>query len=432
MILILWMAVPAYAVPEIQHWTTQQGGRVYFVPTQGLPLIDFRVVFDAGSARDGQQLGLAALTSTLLDSGAGEWSADAIAKRLDDVGAQLGTGLSQDLAWLSLRSLSLPDKLQVALDTAQEILAHPRFDPTDFEREKQRTLLAIKQRGESPDELASIAFFKLIYGHHPYAHPEEGFAHTVEALTRNDLVAFHKKMYTARNAIVVIVGDLPRPAAETTAEKLLAGLPQGEVPPALPTPAAQDSSKTEAIPFPSEQTHVLAGTLGMKVNDLDYFPLYVGNHILGGSGLVSQISKEVREKRGLSYSAHSYFFPFRELGIFQIGLQTRHDQADEALRIALKTLADFVAKGPTEEEVDAAKKNIMGGFVLRLDSNQKLIEQITAIAFYNRPLDYLATYTDRIKAVTREDIKRAFRSRIDPAKLQIVLAGGGAKPKTKP
>jgi zinc protease len=425
--LFLLISAPVYAVPEIQHWVSAQGGRVYFVPTEGLPLLDIKIVFDAGSARDGEKFGVAALTAGMLDTGAGDWDADAIAQRLENVGASLGTGVSRDSAWLSLRSLTHPEKLGVALETAREILAHPRFDQKDFEREKGRTLLAIKQRGEEPDELVEIAFFQVLYGNHPYAHPQEGFAETVAPLTREDLVDFHKRHYVASNAIVVIVGDVKRAEAEAVAEKLLSGLEKGSAPPALPAPAPLQSAEIIKQQFPSEQTHVRAGVLGMTATDPDYFPLYVGNHILGGSGLVSRVSTEVREKRGLSYSAYSYFMPLRELGPFQMGLQTRNDKAEEALRVALDTIKDFAANGPTDKELEAAKKNIIGGFVLRLDSNQKLTLQVANVAFYNRPLDYLATFTEKVEAVTREDIKRAFRSRIDPGKMRTVLVGGGAK-----
>ncbi|WP_434131185.1 M16 family metallopeptidase [Methylocaldum sp. GT1BB] len=425
--LFLLISAPVYAVPEIQHWVSPQGGRIYFVPTEGLPLLDVQVVFDAGSARDGEKFGLAALTSGMLDTGAGDWDADAIAQRLESVGASMGTGVSRDSAYLSLRSLTHPEKLGVALDTAREVLAHPRFEQKDFDREKNRTLLAIKQRGEEPDELVEIAFFQVLYGNHPYAHPQEGFAETVAPLTREDLVDFHKRHYVASNAIVVIVGDVKRAEAEAVAEKLLSGLEKGSAPPALPAPAPLQSAEIIKQQFPSEQTHVRAGVLGMTATDPDYFPLYVGNHILGGSGLVSRVSTEVREKRGLSYSAYSYFMPLRELGPFQMGLQTRNDKAEEALRVALDTIKDFAANGPTDKELEAAKKNIIGGFVLRLDSNQKLTLQVANVAFYNRPLDYLATFTEKVEAVTREDIKRAFRSRIDPGKMRTVLVGGGAK-----
>ena len=426
-LLLLLNAVPAWAIPQIEHWTTARGGRVYFVPTEGLPLIDVRLVFDAGSARDGAKFGLASLTSGMLDTGAGALDADAIAQRLENVGAMLSSGVSRDSAYVALRSLTHPEKLAVALEMVKEVLAHPRFDPKDFDREKNRTLLAIKQRGEDPGDIAEIAFMKILYGDHPYAHPPEGLKETVEALSRADLVDFHKRTYTVRNGIVVIVGDVKRPEAESIAENLLSALPDGEPQPPLPEPVAKPTAETVQTPFPSEQTHVFAGELGMKVNDPDYFPLYVGNHILGGSGLVSRVMEEVREKRGFAYSAYSYFFPLRETGPFQLGLQTKNAQAEEALQVAIKTVRDFIENGPSEQALEAAKKNIVGGFVLRLDSNQKLTGEVASVAFYNRPLDYLDTFTQKVQAVTKEDIKRAFKARIDPNRLQTVLVGGGAK-----
>lgn len=427
LLLALFIAVPAFASPDIQHWTTPRGGRVYFVATQGLPLVDVRLVFDAGSARDGAKFGLAALTSNLLDTGAGNWDADAIAQRLENVGAMLNSGASRDSAFVALRSLTHPEKLSVALETAKQVLAHPRFEPKDFDREKSRTLLGIKQRGEDPGDIAEIAFMKALYGDHPYAHPPEGDKETVEALTRDDLVDFHKRTYTAKNGILVIVGDVRRAEAEAIADNLLSALPDGEALPPLPEPVAKPSAATTKTPFPSEQTHIFAGELGMRVNDPDYFPLYVGNHILGGSGLVSRIMEEVREKRGFAYSASSYFYPLRVTGPYQISLQTKNAQVGEALEVAVKTVRDFIANGPTDKELEASKKNIVGGFVLRLDSNQKLTGEVASIAFYNRPLDYLDTFTQKVQAVTKEDIKRAFKARIDPEKLQTVLVGGGAK-----
>lgn len=424
---LLVFSAASFAVPDIQHWTTPRGGRVYFVATQGLPLVDVRVVFDAGSARDGAQFGLANLTSGMLDSGAGEWDADAIAQRLENVGALLGTGAGRDSAFLTLRSLTHPEKLGVALETARVVLAHPRFEARDFEREKNRTLLAIKQQGEDPGEIAEIAFMNALYGDHPYAHPTEGLKDTVEKLTQEDLVAFHKRAYTVKNGIVVIVGDVQRDAAERMANELLAELPDGEALPALSDPPVKSGPETVKTAFPSEQTHVYAGVPGMKINDPDYFPLYVGNHTLGGSGLVSRIMEEVREKRGFAYSASSYFIPMRATGPFQIGLQTRNAQAQEALQVALKTVRDFIEQGPTEKELQASKQNIIGGFVLRLDSNQKLTAEVASIAFFNRPLDYLNTFTQKVREVTREDVKRAFKTRVDMNKLQTVLVGGGAQ-----
>jgi zinc protease len=424
--LLLLLFVPlraAFALPEIQHWKSASGARVYFARTEGLPLLDLRVIFDAGSGRDGDRFGLASLTSALLDTGAGEWDADTIAARLEGVGAVLGTGISRDSAWISLRSLTQPNLLRPALETVREILARPRFAQDDFEREKKRVLLALKQREESPGDLAAIAFFEALYGDHPYAHPKDGHIATVEKITRDDVGNFYRRFYVANNAVVVLVGDIDRAQAEQIAEELLSGLAAGETPPPLPPVDPTRPGQTVRKAFPSEQTHVFSGMAGMRVDDPDYFPLYVGNHILGGSGLVSRISEEVREKRGLSYSAFSYFYPFRGLGPFLMGLQSRNHKAEEALTVLQATLKEFLEKGPTEKELEAAKKNITGGFVLRLDSNGKLAEQLSTIAFYGLPLDYLATFIPRVQAVTTEEIRRAWRARIHPDRLVTVLVG---------
>ncbi|WP_162232387.1 M16 family metallopeptidase, partial [Methylogaea oryzae] len=204
----------AHAAPDIQHWTTAQGARVYFVRTEGLPLVDLRVVFAAGSARDGEQHGVASLTSALLDSGAGAWDADAIAQRLEGVGAIMGTSASKDSGSLSLRSLTDPDKLNVAVDTLHAVLTQPRFAAKDFEREKKQVLLALKAREESPAELAAVAYTKAIYGDHPYGHPSDGEVATVAKLSRNDLLKFYQRYYVASNAVVALVGDVDRAGAE--------------------------------------------------------------------------------------------------------------------------------------------------------------------------------------------------------------------------
>ena len=425
-LLALW-TLCAQAGPAIQTWEQANGARVYFVPTEGLPLVDVRVVFDAGSARDGAQFGLATLTAGLLDTGAGAWNADAIAQRLEGVGARLGTGASRDSAFVSLRALTEPKLLQPALETMKAILSKPTFSAADFEREKKNLLVGLKQREESPGDLAGIAFFQALYGEHPYAHPKEGVIATVEKLSREDLQKFYQQYYVAKNALVVIVGEVDKAQAEAIAADLLQALPAGAAAPALPEVTPPTEASMTRKYFPSAQTHVYAGAPGIKVGDPEYFPLYVGNHILGGSGLVSKISEEVREKRGLSYSATSYFYPFRVQGPFLMGLQTKNDSADEAVEVMQKTLRDFISSGPTAKELEASKKNITGGFAMRLDSNAKLVDQVASIAFYGLPLDYLDTFIGKVEAVTAAQIQQAFKERINPDKLQTVMVGAGAK-----
>lgn len=426
--LLTWFGVcTVQAAPVIEQWSTAQGSRVYFVHSAGLPMVDVRVVFAAGSARDGTQHGLAALTSALLDTGAGPWNADAIAQRLEGVGALLGTTASKDSASLSLRSLNDADKLGVALDTLHTVLTQPLFTAKDFEREKQQVLLGLKQREESPAELASVAFGKALYGEHPYAHPIDGEIATVTKLTRNDLINFYRRYYVANNAILAVVGDVTRGEAENLVNRIMLGLPKGEPAAALPPVADPAAADTVKIPFPSAQTHVLVGAPVLKYGDPDYFPLYVGNHILGGGGFVSRITEQVREKRGLSYSANSYFMPQADKGPFTMSLQTRNDQTAEALQVLMDTAQKFIAEGPSESELQAAQQNIVGGFALRVDSNQKIAEYVAMLGFYGLPLDYLDTFIGKIQAVSVADIAKAFRARVDPARFQTVLVGGAAR-----
>jgi zinc protease len=182
------------------------------------------------------------------------------------------------------------------------------------------------------------------------------------------------------------------------------------------------------IDFPSSQTHLYAGQPGMSRGDPDYFPLYVGNHILGGSGLVSILMHEVREKRGLSYSVYSYFAPMAERGPMILGLQTKNTQADEARGVLLDTLQRFVDQGPTDDELEAAVKNITGGFPLRIASNSNIVQYLAMIGFYDLPLDYLDQFTGRVSAVTKEQIRDAYQRRVHPDRLAVVLVGGDPEP----
>ena len=419
------------AAAKIEHWQTIGGSRVYYVHTEGLPMADIQVVFNAGSASDGQQFGLSALTADLLDTGAGKWNADEIAQRFESVGAQFGVSSSMDTTTVSLRTLTDKTLFDKALETMQVILTKPAFNQADFKREQRRTLSGVKQQEESPAALASIAFYNALYGTHPYAHPESGVIKTVSAFKAADIRHFYQKSYVADNAIVVIVGALSKQQAEQTAEQLLAGLPLGKRPETLPDVAMPLKATQQHIEFPSSQTHVLVGLPGSYRKDPDYFNLYVGNHILGGSGLVSKLFDEIREKRGLAYSASSNFMPMLKPGPFLISLQTRNDQTAQALQVLNQTLADFINKGPTEVELTAAKKNITGGFAMRFDTNKELAVYVAMIGFYEMPLDYLDTFQQKTEQVTVASITEAFKRRVNPQLLQTITVGKSAEKSVK-
>jgi len=266
-----------------------------------------------------------------------------------------------------------------------------------------------------------------VYGAHPYANPTRGEPESVQALTREAVHAFYQRYYVANNAVVAIVGALTDTEAKTLAEQLLKQLPAGEQAPPLPSVAQLTAAKTLNVSHPSTQTHIWLGQPGKSRQDPDYFPLYVGNHILGGSGLVSTITQEIREKRGLAYSAYSYFMPMQEVGPFVASLQTQNAQKDKALTILKNTLNDFVSNGVTAAQLEAAKKNLTGGFPLRIDSNRNILNYIAVIGFYNMPLDHLIKFNERIEAVTAEHIKTAFQSHLQLDKLVTVMVGGGTE-----
>ncbi|MEJ2344119.1 MAG: pitrilysin family protein, partial [Gammaproteobacteria bacterium] len=225
---LMTASVPcAWASPEIQHWQTDNGAQVYFVHAGDLPMVDVRVVFHAGSARDHGNAGLARLTNQVLFLGADGLSADQIAERFDAVGAGVGNGSERDMAWVSLRSLTRPESLGPALETLAQVLAQPEFPAADFERERKHALVAIEQQKQSPEAVAERAFYAALYGDHPYASPPLGTAASVKALTREDLRTFYRRYYVGRNAVVAVVGDLSRTEAQQLAQRLVGGLAAG-------------------------------------------------------------------------------------------------------------------------------------------------------------------------------------------------------------
>ena len=429
----------AQAALPIQHWLTPQGVRVYFLETHSLPMVDVRVNFDAGSARDGQAHGLASLTASLLDQGIlpapGNGSAvdaQAIAEGFENIGANMGASASVDSAGLSLRSLSTKDRFESALKLFSTVMSHPSFPEDAFKRERERALLGLKAAEQKPDSVAQRAFYKALYGEHPYAYQPDGEMDTVQSLTLDEVRNFHAKHYVTASMSIVIVGDLNRAQAEATAEQLASSLPKGEALPAILAPSELKEAKTIRIPFPASQASILMGQLGMSRSDPDYFSLYVGNHIFGGSGFSSILMEEIREKRGLAYGVYSYLMPMQQPGPFLMGVQTKINQAEQAESLMRENLATFIQKGPTPAQLKHAKSNIIGGFPLRLDSNKDIAGWLSIMAMYQLPLDFLDRYPQAVQATTTESIRKAWQTRIHPDRLLTVIVGGSEQTNPAP
>lgn len=411
------------AALPIQHWQASSGAQVYFVESRGLPILDISVDFSAGSSADTpEKSGRASLTLQLLDLGAGGLSEDKISKSLADVGAQLSARFDRDRSGVLLRTLSNKNERNQALDIFSKIIQHPEFPKSALKRERARVISRLKEAKTKPGYIASRTLNNMLYGAHPYGLRSSGEVDTLNGLQRKDLVDFYQSHYSAANSVISIMGDVSRSEAAAIAEALSKDLPQGKALNILP-PVTEPLPGTKRITHPATQSHILLAYPGLKRNDPDYYPLLVGNYILGGGGFASRLMEEIRQKRGLAYSVRSGFYPLKQAGPFQIGLQTKKEQSEEALMITQKVLADFVAEGPTEKELAAAKGNIVGGFPLRIDSNKKIMGYLAVIGFYNLPLTYLDDYVSAVDTVTVGQIKDAFQRRIPPEGMVAVVVG---------
>lgn len=420
------MAVPVASAVEIRHWQQPDGARVYFVESHANPILDIHVAFDAGSRRDpADKPGLASMTATLLDAGTRSLSEERLRERLADAAASLSTDAGLESAGIRLRTLSRVPERNAALDVLRAVISQPVFPPAVFEREKRRAIEGQRQQETDASYLADRALERQIYGQHPYGREAAVDVTTLTRLQRADVLAFWRSHYRPQSAVISIVGDLNEGEARQLAATLLTGLPKGGAP-LPPVPAVPLSSANPApvyLPHPGSQAHVAAGLPLFTRNDPDYFPLMVGNYILGGGGFDARLMKELRDKRGLTYGASSELVPYQEAGPFSIGFSTRKDQARSALGVMQETLRTFIEQGPTQAELDQARANIVGGFPLRFDSNAKLLGYLAVIGWYRLPLDFLDRYPREVEKVTVESVREAWRRRVDPSRMATVVVG---------
>lgn len=431
--MLLLVQIPLHAAITIESWQTKNGARVFFVETHAIPVLDIGVDFDAGSRRDPNgKAGLAALTNLMLARGVAAshvpfkepaLTEARISDTFADTGAERSGSAGMDRASVILRTLSSEKESDQAIRVLARFLAQPAFPADMLQRDRTRAVSAIREALTQPDAIASRAFMKALYGSHPYA-----FSPTPEslrAITRKDLQEFHRRYYVAEAATITIVGDASRSRAEAIAEELsvrLNRLPAGEK--TAPLPDVPVSTGGERfIEHPATQSHILVGMPALTRGDPDFFALTVGNYILGGGGFVSRLMKEVREKRGLSYSVFSQFESRMQKGPFIISLQTKKEQTKGAVKVVRETFDAFMKNGPGEDELKAAKDNLVEGFPLRMDNNVKILALVSMIGYYGLPLDYLNNWTDRISAVTVDDVREAFARKLSADRLSTVIVG---------
>lgn len=415
-------AAPAQRELNIQKWQTAEGATVLFVASPTLSMLDVRLVFDAGSARDGDQAGLAGLTSALLGEGTRNKDVGAIARGFEGLGASFSAASYRDMAVAELRTLTAPEFYQAATDLFVEVISEPSFPDAALNRIRQQTLVGLKQQKQVPGPQIAEAFNLALFGDHPYAHKSSGDEQSLPTIKRDDLQAFFQRYYAAGNVVIAMTGDLSRVEAEALASNISASLPVGEH--AVPLARAQPTkAQQQHMEFPSSQTILMLGQQSIWRGHPDWVPLYVGNQILGGGGFASILTEEVREKRGFVYGIGSGISPMAAAGPFSIQLQTANENADEALAVTLQLLRDFVANGPTGEQLEAARESLIGSFALTAAENDEIVGQLGAMGFYDLPLDYLDWFEQQVRGVTVEQVRDAFQRNIDPDGLAIISIG---------
>ena len=446
---------------RIQQFTTAQGIPVWFVQANNIPMVDLAIDIDAGSRWDPQGLeGLSSLTTDIASRAVTEigdrpaLNEEALGKAMARLAIQRSESTTSDRVTLKFRFLSDPSVVAPASLLIAQQLARPAFETSTFERERDRSLASLKDQLTQPQSLATRALWHSIYRGHPYG--RNPTIASLRAIHAQDLRGFYERFWLPQRMTVSMVGDLSLDQARSLLDQIFNPLATAVAQRESTTPASATTSPSvkastrsraeprwpralPAVPWtegrrlninhPASQAHIWLGLpLMARGEHADYFPMLVANHILGGGGFTSRLTHEVREKRGLSYSVFSAFQPQAQTGPFFVGLQTSRDNAEQALVIVRQTLIDFIENGPTREELEAAKKNLAGGFALRLDTNRKLLDNLSQMAFYKLSPDYLDNWTKSIQSVTVAQIKDVLHRRLRMDRLNTVVVAGGAQP----
>ena len=407
----------------VQHWKTENGLSVWFVPTSQLPMLDVRLVFNAGAARDQDQSGLAMLTSNLVFEGTDTQNATTIARKFESLGAEYGTECARDMSMIELRTLTDAQYLNPVLNELVEVLAHANFPVDAFNRIRNQQLTGLKEELQSPSAIASRMFWTRLYENQPYGAMPQGTTETLLKIKPENVRAFYARYFTPANAVLALVGNLSRQQADDFARQVAHALHAGKAAPPLPQPVSINKPVVFDKEFSSEQTHILMGGLAISKSDPRFYALMIGNEILGGSGFSSMLTRAVRVEHGYSYSVGSSFVPMQQNGPFVISMQTRNDQAQQARDLAEKVVNDFIQKGPTQVQIDDAKAQLLGSYPLGLASNSAILGNLAVMGFYHLPEDYLINYPKNINKVTLDEVRTVDRQLMDPMHWLTIMVG---------
>jgi len=423
MSIALISAAPAFAgASRIERVVTPAGIEAWLVRDKNLPMISVEFAFLGGAAQDpAGKAGVANLAAGLLDEGAGELNAAAFHERLEERAIGLSFGAHRDTLRGSLRTLT--ENREQAFQLLQLALTAPRFDSQELERGRAAVLAQLKRRTTNPSDIASDNWFARAFPGHPYGRPIPGTLDSVQKIGTEDLRAYVRRTLARSNLKIAVVGDIEAAELAKLIDRTFGPLPARNESAPVADVEPQGLGNRETIELKVPQTVITFGGLGLKRSDPDFIPAFVLNHILGGGGFESRLFREVREKRGLAYSVYSYLAPFEHAGLFLGGVSTRNDRAGETLDIILGEIKRIAAEGPTAEELEKAKRFLIGSYPLRFDTSGKITSNLLDMQIENLGIDYIDKRNGLIEAVTVEDTRRAARRFLAEVKLLVMLVG---------
>ena len=408
---------PPYAIRTLPN-----GLQVIAVSHHEQPAISLRLLVRAGAAADPKgKPGVANLVASLLDQGTTTRSATQIAEAIDTIGGALGTGAGTDLSYVSV--VVLKDSFEFGLELLGEIVRKPSFSPEEIERQREQLGSAMQVSYQDPDYIASAVIDRLIYGFHPYGAPGNGTPESLAAITREDLVAFHRVWFAPNNSILAVVGDVTAEEAFAQVERILGSWPRQETPAVSLGETPSPTRRVVVIDRPGAvQTEIRLGNLAIPRKHPDHVAFDLCVRVLGGEG-ANRLQRVLRSERGLTYGASADLQGLEHGGAVVAETNTRSEATGEALRLAVDEVWRVQRERVNPLELADAQAYVTGNFPLTIEVPDDIARQILNVLFYELDVKELETQRDRVNAVSVDDIQRVAKAYLQPGRLSIVLVG---------
>jgi zinc protease len=421
----LFLSISNASAIEIKEITSSKGIKAWLVEDHTNPIITMDISFRGGSALDpiGKE-GLANLVSATLDEGAGDIKSQEFQRKLEDLAISISFSSRLDSFSGSMRTLKINQK--TAFDLLRLALTEARFDADPVARIRSQIIAGIRRNSENPRRIARRALFSKLFPNHPYGRPSGGTEASVNVVKIADLKIFVEQRLARNNLVVSVIGDITEVELKTQLDQTFGALPAKATPWDVAEIVPDGTKKTIVVDKAIPQSVITFAQPGIKRNHPDFFSAYVMNYVLGGGGFESRLYEEVREKRGLAYSAYSYLAPLNNAGLIIGGAGTANARTGETVTVLRDEWAKMSKRGLNQRELTDAKTYLTGSYPLRFSSSGRIAGMMTAIQMEKLGIDYIKKRNNLIEEVTLKDVNRVAAQLLDPNKITMVVVG---KPK---